>query len=184
MDANSGMTRMKRFVWVVVIVAGLVVLDQITKIIAIKTLMGQPMVPFPRSWAPNDLFRFQFATNTGAFLSLFSNLPDAVRAWILIGFNSVILVVVGSFLFAKRTLHPGVMVALSMVLAGGIGNLIDRMFREGKVVDFMNIGIGGGGWSLRSGIFNVADLAIVGGLVVLMALELFRGKGPEKETKH
>ncbi|HPO13223.1 MAG TPA: signal peptidase II [Candidatus Hydrogenedentes bacterium] len=174
---------MKRFGWVVVIVAGLVVLDQITKIIAIKALMGKPIIPFPQSWAPNDLFRFQFATNTGAFLSLFSTLPESVRAWILIGFNSVILVVVGLFLFAKHALHPGVMVALAMVLAGGIGNLIDRMFRDGKVVDFMNVGIGGGGWSLRSGIFNVADLAIVGGLVVLMLLELFRGKGPEKEKK-
>jgi signal peptidase II len=177
------MTRTKKIVVVVLIIAGLVALDQATKIIAIKTLMGQPMIPFPKSWAPNDLFRFQFATNTGAFLSLFSNLPDSARAWILIGFNSIILIVVGIFLFVKKTLHPAVVTALAMVLAGGIGNLIDRMFRNGVVVDFMNVGIGWSSWGIRSGIFNVADLAIVGGLVVLMALELFRAKGQEPEKK-
>ena len=173
------MTRTKKFGVVLAIVASLVALDQITKIIAIKLLMGQPMIPFPKSWAPNDLFRFQFATNTGAFLSLFSNLPENMRAWILIGFNSIILIAVAIFLFAKRTLHPAVVTALAMVLAGGIGNLIDRMFRDGRVVDFMNVGIGWNTWGIRSGIFNVADLAIVGGLLALMALELFRGKGRE-----
>ena len=55
--------------------------------------------------------------------------------------------------------------AYSLVFAGGIGNLIDRAFRtEGKVIDFMNMGIG----SLRTGIFNVADMAIMAGLILLL----------------
>ena len=52
-------------------------------------------------------------------------------------------------------------IALSLMLGGGVGNLIDRISNEGRVMDFMNLSIG----SLRTGIFNVADIAIlVGGI--------------------
>jgi signal peptidase II len=54
------------------------------------------------------------------------------------------------------------------VLAGGGGNLIDRVAYGGVVVDFLNLGIGG----LRTGIFNVADLQIVAGIVMLAWLSL------------
>lgn len=47
-------------------------------------------------------------------------------------------------------------VAWSLVLAGGLGNLLDRLIYDGRVIDFMNLGIG----SLRTGIFNVADVCI------------------------
>ena len=55
-------------------------------------------------------------------------------------------------------------VAWSLVLSGGIGNLLDRLFHEGRVIDFMNIGIG----SLRTGIFNVADVCITIGISLLV----------------
>lgn len=167
-----------------------VALDQATKRVAIAKLSeesgsapgfrrAKAIIPFPRSWYPNDLFRFQYAENEGAFLSMFSSLPGAARFWILIGLNSVILVVVGLFLALKRGLMPSVVVALSLILSGGVGNIIDRLFHDGRVVDFMNMGIGAGKWSLRTGIFNVADLAIVGGLLLLLFFEYFRSR-PEK----
>ena len=58
--------------------------------------------------------------------------------------------------------HLGVahVVGLALVLGGGIGNLIDRVLRDGLVTDFVQIGIG----SLRTGIFNLGDLAIVLGV--------------------
>jgi signal peptidase II len=49
------------------------------------------------------------------------------------------------------------------ILAGGLGNLIDRVTNHGQVTDFLNLGIG----SLRTGIFNVADVAITGGALLL-----------------
>jgi signal peptidase II len=52
--------------------------------------------------------------------------------------------------------------ALTLFLAGGISNLVDRV-THGSVVDFMNVGLG----PLRTGIFNVADMAIMTGLVIL-----------------
>jgi signal peptidase II len=57
----------------------------------------------------------------------------------------------------------------ALVAAGGLGNLWDRLVAGGLVIDFLNLGIG----PLRTGIFNVADLAIVAG-VVLLALPVQR----------
>ena len=52
-----------------------------------------------------------------------------------------------------------------MVLGGGFSNLLDRMLKSGAVADFMNIGIG----NVRTGIFNLADVAIMVGAGVLLA---------------
>jgi len=65
-------------------------------------------------------------------------------------------------------------VALSLVVGGGIGNLIDRIFNQCCVVDFMNLGIG----SLQTGIFNVADVVITFGVIwFLFILVKNGGKG-------
>lgn len=69
---------------------------------------------------------------------------------------------------AKQMPRPSV-TAWSLVLSGGIGNLLDRLLHDGGVIDFMNVGIG----SLRTGIFNVADVCITIG-VSLLVLEVFQ----------
>jgi signal peptidase II len=67
-------------------------------------------------------------------------------------------------LFARR-LGPSRFIALGLVAGGGISNLIDRLFYDGRVTDFLNVGIG----SFRTGIFNLADMAILaGGLLLIL----------------
>jgi signal peptidase II len=56
-------------------------------------------------------------------------------------------------------------VALTLILAGGVSNLADRLIYGGYVVDFINVGIG----SLRTGVFNLADVAISAGVLMLLA---------------
>jgi signal peptidase II len=51
-----------------------------------------------------------------------------------------------------------------MMVGGGLSNWFDRLVNEGRVVDFMNLGIG----SFRTGIFNVADVAIMAGAAVMV----------------
>ena len=53
---------------------------------------------------------------------------------------------------------------LALIVAGGLGNLYDRVFEGGAVTDFLNVGVG----PLRTGIFNVADVAIVAGVLLMM----------------
>ncbi|HWO14092.1 MAG TPA: signal peptidase II, partial [Polyangiaceae bacterium] len=54
--------------------------------------------------------------------------------------------------------------AMVLVAAGGAGNLVDRVVRDGRVIDFMNLGLG----PVRTGIFNVADVQIMVGLGLLL----------------
>ena len=62
-----------------------------------------------------------------------------------------------------------ILVALALILAGGIGNLIDRISNNGLVTDFINVGIG----PLRTGVFNVADMAVLFGVLALGYLSIY-----------
>jgi signal peptidase II len=169
MSEAQPISRRRRLAVVGGIALGGVVLDQVSKVIAIRTLKGGPTHVFF-----GDIFRLTYAENEGAFLSLFANLPDLARFLLLTGFNSLILVVVLAVLLFRERLAPHALWALALILSGGVGNLIDRIFRDGRVVDFMNLGWPGPPFAIRTGIFNVADLAIVAGLVVMVLFE-FRG---------
>jgi len=134
-----------------------VVSDQITKIWAQNNLLNKGPVHIL-----GDFFIFQYAENSGAFLSLGSTLSDSARFWIFTCFVFIFLMYLAFHLFFR--LHNAInAIAITFVLSGGIGNLIDRAFR-GKVIDFMNLGIG----DLRTGIFNIADMAIVAGVLLLL----------------
>lgn len=114
-----------------------------------------------------DTFRLQFALNGGAFLGLGGNLSPEARFWLLTAVNAVFLVVIGGILIARWNMQPAQFVALGLLLSGGIGNLVDRITQNGYVTDFLNVGIGP---VVRTGIFNVADMAIMAGAGLLFWL--------------
>jgi signal peptidase II len=66
---------------------------------------------------------------------------------------------------------------VALFFAGGLSNWIDRLFR-GSVVDFLNVGIG----SFRTGIFNLADVAIMLGVALLVVAELSAARGERHST--
>jgi signal peptidase II len=134
--------------------------DQATKRLAVSTLRSTPMRSYLR-----DTFRLEYAENGGAFLSLGANLADNVRASIFTGAVGVFLAALLIFAALNKKLGTVQVVAYALTLGGGWSNWIDRFARHGLVVDFMNLGIGR---FLRTGIFNVADLAIVAGIVLLV----------------
>lgn len=163
------MTRSKRAVYIIVALIVLILADHATKWVAIVQLKeSNDAYVFL-----GNLFRLQYAENTGAFLSLGAGLPDGIRTLIMTGLNGVILVGVLVYLFTARAIPKIPAVALTLIAGGGIGNLIDRIFRDGRVVDFMNMGITTDSFSLRTGVFNIADVAIMAGLFFIIAHELF-----------
>jgi signal peptidase II len=91
---------------------------------------------------------------------------------LLVVVNSVVLIAIPAILAARSDFGRQQMIAVSLLLAGGIGNLLDRVFHNGLVIDFLNMGIG----PLRTGIFNVADMAIMAGFALLL---LQRSREPE-----
>jgi signal peptidase II len=112
----------------------------------------------------SDSLRLQLTQNPGSFLSLGASLPEQLRFTLFTAAVALILVgLVCAALFARR-LSTTLIVALALVAGGGISNLIDRLLYDGRVTDFLNVGIG----SLRTGIFNLADMAIMAGALLLV----------------
>ncbi len=112
----------------------------------------------------SDSLRLQLTENPGSFLSLGASLPEQLRFTLFTGAVAVILIgLVCAALFARR-LSTARFVALALIAGGGISNLIDRLLYDGRVTDFLNVGIG----ALRTGIFNLADMAIVAGALLLI----------------
>jgi signal peptidase II len=139
--------------------------DQLTKFVAHATMRhSHGSIPIV-----GELFYLKYAENTGGFLSLGSTLPDGARFWLLTVFTGVILAGIGFMLLTNRGMTRVDVVSLGLLLGGGLGNLIDRVFRDGTVVDFMVMGVG----SLRTGVFNVADVAVMAGIFLLFASKLF-----------
>ena len=138
--------------------------DQVTKAVAQSRLSAAPPIVLL-----NGMFRFEYAENPGAFLSLGASWPPAMQQAVFI--VAATLLLGGVLVFTLRAapeLPLRVLAALALILSGGVGNLIDRVMREGRVIDFMHFGIG----VVRTGVFNVADMALMAG-IVLMAFSGF-----------
>jgi signal peptidase II len=133
--------------------------DQWTKSLATVHLRQEPAMSFL-----GDMLRIQYAENAGAFLGAGARLPASTRFAILVVVNALFLAMIAGLLIVKRPVGGWQVLAVVLLLAGGIGNLIDRVFHNGLVIDFLNVGIG----PVRTGIFNVADMAIMAGFAILI----------------
>ncbi len=153
------MTRSVRVLLIMVIMCGCVGCDQATKAIARERLPAGTMISML-----HDTLRLVRAENAGAFLSLGESLPKGLRTT-LFTFGGLLLVALGVLWTSfTRGMSPVQTIGGALACAGGLGNLIDRLSRSGHVTDFLNVGIG----SFRTGIFNVADMALMLGLVLLL----------------
>jgi signal peptidase II len=132
--------------------------DQVTKSVArVKLAPGETLSFF------RDVVRLQHVENRGAFLSMGESLPFRARQT-LFTFGGTLLVV-GALIWTLRArrMNATQTVGAALICSGGLGNLIDRFSHNGYVTDFLNVGIG----PLRTGIFNVADFALLLGLLIV-----------------
>ena len=139
--------------------------DQVSKRVASTHLVDTPRRSFRY-----DAVRLEYAENRGAFLSLGADLPPWARTALFIVGTSLVLAACLVSLFTHSWPRPAVL-GICLYLGGGASNLADRM-ADGHVIDFLNIGVG----PLRTGIFNVADMAVMAG-VALFLVAHFRPAG-------
>lgn len=137
------------------------ILDRLTKILALEFLEGKPPVSFL-----DGMVVFIYAENTGAFLSLGSNWGQALK-WAVFIVIPAAVCLFGLWYIIRREQKWYRIVSFSCIIGGGAGNLIDRIANDFRVIDFMNFGIG----SLRTGILNVADLSVTFGVIALLICE-------------
>ena len=161
------MTRTANRLLLLILVVATIGCDRVTKHIAASALSEGPA----RSFLAGTL-RLEYAENTGAFLGLGADWPPAVRTAVFAAGNAVLLAVLTALALRER--WPRVaLLGMALFVAGGASNLLDRI-TSGMVIDFMNVGVG----PLRTGIFNVADMAIMLGAGLL----LFEGFRSHRRT--
>lgn len=131
--------------------------DRVTKHLAVTSLAGAP----DRSFF-GGLVRLHYHENPGAFLALGATWPPARRAW-LFQFGNALFLAGAGFLASRYRWSRTAGCGLVLFLAGGLSNLADRL-AIGSVIDFLNVGIG----PIRTGIFNVADVAILAGIGMVL----------------
>lgn len=154
------MSRLARISLVFILVTACVGCDQVSKQLVRERLsLGES-----RSFAA-DTFRLTHAENPGAFLSVGASLPEAARIAVFrVGVSLLVLGLLGYALLAPG-LDRWSVAGFALLAASGVGNLIDRWAQDGLVTDFLNLGVG----PVRTGIFNVADVAGVLAVLILLA---------------
>jgi len=140
--------------WPILFVVAIV--DVITKAAAERLLLPRGI---PHEVLGNGL-RFTLVYNPGAAFGL--NLGPQSR-WIFAGLTLVALVILGRLYRTTRAGHVARSVALALVCAGAVGNLLDRMRSFFGVVDYIDVGVGDARWPT----FNVADMAVSVGAALL-----------------
>ncbi|MBU4450764.1 MAG: signal peptidase II [Actinomycetia bacterium] len=141
--------------------AVILILDQLTKYI----INNLPQSVFPIEVIPNFFYIIRI-TNTGAAFGLFQN---RTKIFIIISIIAIILIIVLKIkMNLKIVLYN---IGLGFVLGGALGNLVDRITREGEVTDFLHV--------VFFAVFNVADSFIVigFGIIILVILKNFFKKG-------
>jgi signal peptidase II len=153
------MPPLQRITLIVVTLVACVGCDQRTKTLAREHLRGSEPVSFL-----GDTIRLDYTENPGGFLTLGASLPARWRtAAFTIAAGAGIAAILLYALLARRCGSLQVL-ALSLFCGGGMGNLADRIFHDGYVTDFLNVGVG----PLRTGIFNLGDVALMAGCLLLI----------------
>jgi signal peptidase II len=134
--------------------------DRITKNIAKDQLKDKPAISYF-----HDNVRLMFVENTGAFLSMGADWSGSKSLWLLTIAPILFLLALMIIIMRKaKQLTVFEMMAFILVFSGGMGNMIDRLLFDRHVADFINLGIG----NLRTGVFNVADIYVTTGVVMLV----------------
>lgn len=124
-----------------------------------KYFISTNMALYDRKEFINGLIDITYIQNTGGAWGIFSG-----YTWLLLSLTVIVMIICITLLFKFATKSRLLFWAISLVMAGGVGNMIDRIFRGGRVVDFLHFEF----WPTFP-VFNIADIGVVigAGLLIL-----------------
>ncbi len=143
-------------IFMIAIIVGAIVLDQLTKWLTVTCLEYRETVPL---W--EDVFHFTYERNEGAAFGILSD-----QRWVFMVISSVAIVGLLIYLFGFRPKSKMVRISLSMIAGGGIGNMIDRIYL-GYVIDFIDVRL------INFAVFNIADSFVTVGAFLLMGYMIY-----------
>jgi signal peptidase II len=156
---KENMTLFLKRIWMVLCVISLCVgCDQGTKRLAELKLKGHPQISYMA-----DSVKLIYSENSGAWGGLGSSWPQPIKAFVHVVLPAAVMLSLLLLVLFKASVTTVEILSYSLIIGGGIGNVIDRIL-YGYVVDFMYMGIG----DIGTNIFNVADFVIMFGIFVLV----------------
>ena len=135
--------------------AVLVIIDQI-----IKYFVSAYLQPVGSVSVIDNIFSLTYVENKGVAFGMFSDMR-----WIFVALTSILLVIIIFYMFKKRPKGKFFYVCAALIIGGGIGNLIDRIF-YGYVIDYLSL-------SFFPPVCNFADYCIKAGTIMLVIYLLF-----------
>lgn len=150
--------------------------DHASKAVAISALTGSGTVSLA-----GGALQLELTSNPGAFLSLGAGLPEGVRVVVFLVLVPLLALWLCAHLLRRPEASARLAVGLGLIAGGGLANWFDRLLHGGSVTDFLTVGWG----PVRTGVFNVADVAVVLGIMVLVVFlrdprALTRGLRPRR----
>ncbi len=155
-----------RIVLIIVLIISNVGCDQISKSVVRERVQQNEHIQIIQ-----DNFILTNVENNGAFLGVGSSLSPTMKNILLLGMPSIMLVVLVGALFMRSNLSRMVVVGMSFVVGGGVGNILDR-FLYGSVTDFLHIDLE----VFQTGIFNMADVSVTVGMLLILGYSLTQKK--------
>jgi signal peptidase II len=119
-----------------------------------------------------DALRLELTSNPGAFLSLGAGLPEGVRNLLFVGIAPLLALWLCVRLLQGGSAPATLRVGIGLIAGGGLANWLDRVLHGGEVTDFIRLGAG----VLHTGVFNLADVAVVTGVAVLVSSTRWSGE--------
>lgn len=167
------MTKIKSNSILTLVIIFNIAIDQISKYYARIYIQGQGIIN-----VIGDFFILTYAENSGAFLSLGSNLPQPWKTLVLVLFPMIAIVAGILYLIFGKHVSFKQAVAIACIIGGGVGNVYDRAMHLGAVTDFLNFGFG----NIRTGVLNFADLSITFGAIILFIFQYQEEKKLKDDT--
>lgn len=119
--------------------------------------------PYSSSPIIGDYLTLRNVENEGAFLGMGSDLNPTLKLFVLLIIPAAVLLFVLYYMFKEKQMDKLSLIGFSCVVGGGIANVFDR-FIYGSVTDFLFIDLG----FVRTGIFNIADLSVTTGMILIL----------------
>lgn len=162
----------KKYIWLVLISAFLVAADQVTKVyVHTHFHLGESISVIP------NFFNLTYVRNFGAAFGFLAESHPSFRELFFLSMPPIALIIILGILRGVKDDDTKQILALSSIFGGAIGNYIDRL-RFRYVIDFLDFHLYNR-WSWPA--FNIADMAIVGGVAMLLLLMFLENKKREKE---
>lgn len=149
--------------------------DQLLKQVAKTFLQFSPPISLL-----NDVVRLQYAENRGIMLSIGASLAPEMRFWIFTVALGLLLLAMLVYVLWRREMDRMQTVAWALIVSGGLGNLIDRITKDGAVIDFISIGFS----VVRTAVFNLADTLVFAGVFLLLMHGMKKQKVPHIGDPH